>query len=542
MLNCAFSAGEETALIALKTISKWLTFDSKFSTILRETGLLHILIEHCGRLCGNIALGSDENSILSLDWFHKNQLIIKSETRKFSVCDESSEEQAALRPAALTFYDHSVRRVDDTSAAQQEVAEKLSWMRWEETAMKVSGMRVTKVLPSPEFSVALFDTDIASKRVEWKVTVGRTSRGWCGVGVATKDIELGESLRQRGPTGSMKQGRAWFYHDRGFFCNGEIFCDDTVPPFDWRNEICVVGVLYDASVREMVFSCNGVKIPGSIAVGFDGQLFPAVYCSDVGTWFEIDWSNMLFAEGQSIREKPRSVISDSVAVNNSSLAEVKRRHFRMALNSLCTREDARMNSEIHYNTLAQSIDRLIDYAEVSRELGIDLQGLTWEEKQVICDRIWAAAKPSAAGGKVARRKQSIYSLLPASWTLRLDSLVELMIAVAEGDRAGLDEVEPVEIGEIALFILRSYVRCLDDFRHLLKGTDRGDRADTAIRTKVASQHRSFVTRRTFALVVETLAMTIAGNPTNTAIANQNGLFRSMLVLLQTDDYREGSIR
>ena len=37
-------------------------------------------------------------------------------------------------------------------------------------------------------------------------------------------------------------------------------------------------------------------------------------------------------------------------------------------------------------------------------------------------------------------------------------------------------------------------------------------------------------------------MTIAGNPTNTAIANQNGLFRSMLVLLQTDDYREGSIR
>ncbi len=215
----------------------------------------------------------------------------------------------------------------------------------------------------------------------------------------------------------------------------------------------------------------------------------------------------------------------------------------MALKSICTLDaDAKTSAEIHYTTLAESIDRLVDYREVSQDLGLDLQGLTWEEKQVICDRIWAAAKPQTSTGKGAKRKQTIYSLLPSSWTLRLDSLVDLMISIADGEGAGIDEVEPVEIGQIALFILRTYVKLLDDFRFRVKKEDMEEGRDPKEPGSGRPESRSLVSKQTFDLVVETLSMMIVGNPTNMSIASKNGLFRTMLVLLQTDDFREGAIR
>ena len=517
----------------MKTISKWLTFDSKFSNILKETGLLHILIDHCGRLCRNVAACGDTDSILNLDWFLKNQERLLKEARNVFTCEE--DERTASKKSTKLGQDDRVT-VAKSANKPEELTSNLAWTRWEESAMKVSGLRVIKNRTSPEFSVALFGIELESVSVDWKVTVGRTSRGWCGVGVASRDIELGESLRQAGPTGQKKQGRAWFYHDRGFFCNGEVFCDDTVPPFEWKNGICVIGVHYDGSLGEMSFSCNGVSVAGRISVGQEEGLFPAVYCSDVGTWFEIDPSHLADRDTERNQRNQNSL---GVAETSSSVSEVKRNHFKMALKTLCSGEDARLNTEIHYSTLAQSIDRLIDYREASSELGIDLQGLTWEEKQVICDRIWAAAKPPNSKGKAVKRKQSIYSLLPTAWTIRLDSLVDLMILIAEGQNAGIDEVEPVEIGQIALYILRMYVRLLDDFRYLTK---RKDSQESKIKPIVPPKFRTFVTKRTFELVIETLAMILAGNKTNISIANSNGLFRCMLVLIQTEDYREGAIR
>jgi hypothetical protein len=524
-------AGEETSLIALKTISKWLTFDSKFSNILKETGLLHILIDHCGRLCKNVAIIGENDSILSLDWFEKNHEMISAEGRKVFTCDddERPETKASSRKNG-----HDYEDADSQPADKQDHA----WMRWEGTAMKVKGMCVTKILPSPEFSVALLSTPLGGKKIDWKVTVGRTSRGWCGVGVASRDIELGESLRQAGPTGRKKQGRAWFYHDRGFFCNGEIFCDDTVPPFEWKDSKCIIGVHYDGILGEVTFSCNDLTVPGKIMVGVDGGLFPAVYCSDVGTWFEMELMNpVVGGESEQRLQNPLSAPADS-----NSMSELKRNHYKMALKTLCTSEDAKLNTEIHYSTLLQSIDRLIDYREASKELGVDLQGLTWEEKQVICDRIWAAAKPPVSSRKLVKRKQSIYSMLPSAWSLRLDTIVDLMILIAEGERAGIDEVEPVEIGQIALYMLRTYVRLLDDFRYLSKRNDSQDSTEAKSKASTAPKFPSFVTKKTFDLVMETLAMILAGNHTNISIANENGLFRSMLVLIQTDDYREGSMR
>jgi hypothetical protein len=528
-------------LIVLKTISKWLTFDSKFSTILRETGLLHILVDHCGRLCRNVALKSNHEAILTLDWFLKNKDMITRELRKVSFPSDDSDPSASSETQARRAPDRGAP--SKTNAGSKHAAGQAGWVRWEERAMKVTESRVTKVLPSPEFSVALFGTTLDNKVTEWEVTVGRTSRGWCGVGVATKDIELGESMRQAGPAGKRKQGRAWFYHDRGFFCNGEVFCDDSVPPYDWKSGQCTIGVFYDAEVGEMTFSCNGIRIPGKISVREDSGLYPAVYCSDVGTWFDIESSKVLCSDEDTVHHRPMPKASAKVGQNKLPFSELKRKHFNMALKAICTLgEDAKMSAEIHYNTLAESIDRLVDFREVSQDLGLDLQGLTWEEKQVICDRIWAAANPHSGTGKGARRKQSIYSLLPSSWTLRLDSLVDLMISIADGEGAGIDEVEPVEIGQIALFILRTYVRLLDDFRSLVKKGDADDGRDTQEATSDLPENRSLVSKRSFDLVVETLSMMIAGNPTNMAIASKNGLFRNMLVLLQTDDFREGAIR
>lgn len=103
------------------------------------------------------------------------------------------------------------------------------WSRFEKTSVLVESGVLCKDRAEPEFAVGVMAAGLenAIKPLEWEVLVERTGRAWCGVGVAVRDVELGESLRQC-TKGSTKAGRAWFYHDRGFLCNGEVIVDDEV--------------------------------------------------------------------------------------------------------------------------------------------------------------------------------------------------------------------------------------------------------------------------------------------------------------------------
>jgi hypothetical protein len=51
-------------------------------------------------------------------------------------------------------------------------------------------------------------------------------------------------------------GRCWYYHDRGFLCDGKVFVDDEAPPFVWVSEgggaeSCRIGVHWDCIAGEL---------------------------------------------------------------------------------------------------------------------------------------------------------------------------------------------------------------------------------------------------------------------------------------------------
>eukprot|EP00292_Cryptomonas_paramecium_P001722 CAMPEP_0113674852 /NCGR_PEP_ID=MMETSP0038_2-20120614/7674_1 /TAXON_ID=2898 /ORGANISM="Cryptomonas paramecium" /LENGTH=941 /DNA_ID=CAMNT_0000591529 /DNA_START=55 /DNA_END=2876 /DNA_ORIENTATION=- /assembly_acc=CAM_ASM_000170 len=267
--------GEDTVLIVLKTVSKWLTFDAKYSSILRETGLLNVLVDHCSRLCKNMSLSQNSNSMILFEWFENDREEVMRELLSHFI--PVAKLGKAASAAGTT-----------TSKHDSESASDKTWELWEPHSLQVSGGRVTKVSSTPQFSVALSGHQLHGKRATWVVTVFRRGRGWCGVGVATSDVELGESLRQASPAGATKQGKAWFYHDRGFLCNGEVICDDSVPPFEWRDGSCRITVDFDCALGEISFACNETRVASKITGVADKDIFPAVYCSDVDTWFELE--------------------------------------------------------------------------------------------------------------------------------------------------------------------------------------------------------------------------------------------------------------
>ena len=109
---------------------------------------------------------------------------------------------------------------------------------------------VTKTRAQPEFGVALVRgvqmgaTKAMQDRacVVWEIRVERGvgSRPWVGVGLTVPSIAMNESPRQQ------SQGKSWFYHDRGFLCDGNVFVDDSLPPFAWEEGEGAMGGLVEA--------------------------------------------------------------------------------------------------------------------------------------------------------------------------------------------------------------------------------------------------------------------------------------------------------
>lgn len=74
----------------------------------------------------------------------------------------------------------------------------------------------------PEFSVAMTGRlDEGDKEFE---VFYSGDCNYFGIGVAESDIPTDESPRR------LEQGRAWFFLNKGFLCNGRAFEDDTLEP------------------------------------------------------------------------------------------------------------------------------------------------------------------------------------------------------------------------------------------------------------------------------------------------------------------------
>lgn len=150
-----------------------------------------------------------------------------------------------------------------------------------------------KVKSQPEYAVGFMAASLeaAIRPLEWEVTVERKGRAWLGVGVAVRDVALNQSLRQTEKGAGSKQGKAWFYHDRGFLCDGERIVDDQIAPYAWSGGgaegggCCSIGVVFDLSSARLRFKVNGVLLPGEINDVRGQDLHPVVYCNGEGTKF-----------------------------------------------------------------------------------------------------------------------------------------------------------------------------------------------------------------------------------------------------------------
>jgi hypothetical protein len=94
---------------------------------------------------------------------------------------------------------------------------------------------------------------------------------------------------------------------------------------------------------------------------------------------------------------------------------------------------------VHYDGFFQAVDRLVDYALVSE----DLERLSTEEKEVLCDRIWVSisdSKDEEVAGPEGR--PGIHSPIPVS------TFLDAVIHVLYGESVMVDESEPKEIGKV----------------------------------------------------------------------------------------------
>jgi hypothetical protein len=96
--------------------------------------------------------------------------------------------------------------------------------------------------------------------------------------------------------------------------------------------------------------------------------------------------------------------------------------------------------KVHYDGFFQAVDRLVDFSLVSE----DLEGVSTEEKEVLCDRIWACIsdfKEGEATGPEGR--PGIHSPIP------VDTFLDAVIHVQYGESVMIEETEPKEIGKVS---------------------------------------------------------------------------------------------
>uniref|UniRef100_A0A6U5Y0T0 B30.2/SPRY domain-containing protein n=2 Tax=Guillardia theta TaxID=55529 RepID=A0A6U5Y0T0_GUITH len=152
-------------------------------------------------------------------------------------------------------------------------ADAANMIRWKhvDSVLKTQGNQIKKTRAEPEFGVALIDASLQAGRFEWEVEFAKTnSIHWCGVGVALPDVKTGRSLRREEARGS-----AWFYHSKGFLCDGDVLVGDweKLPPFGAGDKITI---RLDADAGTLEFSCNGKWISERLE-GVKKNVVPVVY-------------------------------------------------------------------------------------------------------------------------------------------------------------------------------------------------------------------------------------------------------------------------
>ena len=122
--------------------------------------------------------------------------------------------------------------------------------------MTVQGGAVIKECGVPEYGIALARQELPRACLGWEVVVDGDVH-WCGIGVACQDVGTDDSLRR-----PHARGKAWFYHSKGFLCDGDRFVgDDGVPPFRAGDR---VAVRMDGPAGRLTFLLNGTPVPGAI--------------------------------------------------------------------------------------------------------------------------------------------------------------------------------------------------------------------------------------------------------------------------------------
>jgi hypothetical protein len=100
--------------------------------------------------------------------------------------------------------------------------------------------------------------------------------------------------------------------------------------------------------------------------------------------------------------------------------------------------------QVHYDGFFRAVDRLVDFAVVSE----DLEGLSTEEKEVLCDRIWACISDSDNGEAAGPGgRPGIHSPIP------VNTFLDAVIHVLYGESVMMEETEPKEIGKASDEIL-----------------------------------------------------------------------------------------
>ncbi len=96
--------------------------------------------------------------------------------------------------------------------------------------------------------------------------------------------------------------------------------------------------------------------------------------------------------------------------------------------------------QVHYDSFFRAVDRLVDFAVVSE----DLEGLSIEEKEVLCDRIWVCVSDSIDGEAAGSEgRPGIHCPIP------VNKFLDAVIHVQYGEPFMIEETEPKEIGKVS---------------------------------------------------------------------------------------------
>ena len=497
-----------TANFALGKILKWMQYDERLADILRETGFLHIMLNHLKSFRMLVS-----PRILPIPEMCGNDPTLN----KWLVDDNGS---------LLT--------VEDV---------------------------VTKLSDDKKFFGAINHNNLSCRRFKFIVTIKRVSPSkfcfpTCGVGLASKRFLQVSSFEKVPPTSPMPF--ACFYNDKGQLENSSAKHSDLVP-FKWNGNLCEILISYDPVTMCLSFSQTGVR-----TVKFEGvngsELYPAVYSCVPGMSFAIQYLNVEKVESAGSKKSVEHF-------QWQGFASAAKAYFRMILN----RAGLYSNdlNQISYSNLVNCISKHVDFHFVNEELS----GMSPDEVEVLADRIWQAID-----------QNNVLNLVPVVWSSPFDLFLALLLEVARGGTANMETVEPTEVGQAALDVLRYFIDKIDNV--MIHADSNGDKVQTQIQDvdpkddpvlhsvfnqldmkddaslqpeqyESADYQSSFVVPSTFEMAVEVLITIVTGNKVrdiqfctielilaqdSVASAREEGIIRTCLDLISFDSWRAGALR